>query len=109
MTKDPANMEPWELRKYDEARADENENLVAALLPVHGGGDPENMNAKRIAWGQSLAHHCHKLTGTDMEDAVSDAIAYLLHAAPTWGETAEDVIRRAVHHFNEETRSYAEV
>lgn len=91
------------LARHDSARIDDWEEAAAALTPVHGGKDPDDMNAQRIAWGQRLANECHAMTGTDHCDAVSDAIAYLLHAAPTWGESAEEVLRRAVGHFNAET------
>lgn len=73
------------------------------IMPRHGGQDPDDMNDKRIVWGLSLASYCSMLTGADPEDAVSDAIAYLLHAAPVRGEYAPDALRRAVAHFNAET------
>ncbi len=72
-------------------------------VPVHGGNDPEDMNAKRQVWGAALARRLMELTGSDPEDAVSDAICDLLHAAPTFGETAEQAVRRAIEHFNAET------
>jgi hypothetical protein len=76
---------------------------LAELTPIHGGKDPDDMNAKRMTWGQELAATVREMTGTEPEDAVSDAISYLLHAAPTWGETAEQALRRAIDHFNAET------
>jgi len=72
-------------------------------IPLHGGCDPDGCNTARIAYGRILAEHLSQLTGTDAEDAVSDAIAYLLHAAPAWGEDAEKALRRAVAHYNAET------
>jgi hypothetical protein len=77
--------------------------LPVTAAPIHGGEDPDGMNAQRIAWGIAIAGKCHELTGADPEDRVSDAIAYLLHAAPAFGETTHRALERAVFHFNAET------
>lgn len=80
-------------------------DLIDDLTPVHGGNDPENMNERREEWGLQLADFCsYELTGTDEEDAISDAISYLLHAARRRGLTAKEALRRAVRDFNIETR-----
>lgn len=103
---DIQKMTAAELRKHDEQTADMNEGLAALareLLPVDGGKDPDDMNDARLEWGQSLAEHLRDLTGADPEDAVSDAICDLLHAAKFYGETAEKALKRAVAHFNAET------
>lgn len=115
---DVSAMTPAELRKHDEAKADENEAKAAQFdakiddvrpntilpAPVDGGGDPEGINDKRRMWGHMLAEECKRLTGTHYEDAVSDAIGYLLHVAAEYsGETPARAIERAVLHFNDET------
>lgn len=106
--KDPSEMNAVELREYDEARADENEDLVEEMIeaPIDGGKDPERLNEQRKERGRSLAAHVMMLTGTDRQDAVSDAIGYLLHVAEEFGDHGEDAkiaVHRGIQHFNEET------
>lgn len=72
-------------------------------LPVHGGHDPDDMQGEREEWGHSLATHVSRLTGTDPEDAVADAISYLLHHAHATGQNPAYQLYRAVRAFNEET------
>lgn len=72
-------------------------------VPVHGGQDPDNMDEERIAWGLDLLGRCCKLTGTDTETAIRDAIAYLLHAAVEMGQDPAYELFCAVDHFNAET------
>ena len=94
-------------RDYEPFPADDAPALIEPInTPIarHGGGDPDKKNAERIAWGQALVECLGELTGVDPEDAVGDAIAYLLHAAPTWGETAQVALRRGVNGFNDDTR-----
>lgn len=105
-------MNAIEQRDYDEARFDkyiaaENEERAewaGKITPINGGADPDHMNGRRYIWGLHLAEKCMELTGTDSENAVSDAIGYLLHAAEHYGETPATAIERAVQHFNRETR-----
>lgn len=77
------------------------EEMIPA--PIDHGEDPEDMNEMRAVWGMALARTCHQMTGTDMDTAISDSISYLLHAAKTMGSTAEQEVRHAIRHFNEET------
>lgn len=76
-------------------------NTITA--PRNGGHDPDNMNAARAGWGLLLVAKIRSLTGTDQEDAVSDAIGDLLHAACAMGQDPAAQLERAVNHFNAET------
>ena len=75
----------------------------AIPIPKDGGHDVDDMNAKRKLWGIKLIAHLHELTGVDPEDAIGDAIAYLLHAAPVYGLTAEQALRIGSEGFNADT------
>lgn len=71
--------------------------------PIHGGKDPDGMNAKRTAWGAIIARTQRFHTCVDHEDAVCDAIANLLHHACAIGQDPADELARAVRNFNAET------
>lgn len=71
--------------------------------PIHGGKDPDEMNSQRTGWGLDLVATIQRLTGADQEDAVCDAIAYLLHAAQHLQQNPAHELIRAIHHFNAET------
>ena len=68
--------------------------------PIHGGKDPDDMNVQRLGWGLDLIDKIMALTGTDHDDAVSDAIAYLLHAACYLKQDPARELICAIHHFN---------
>ncbi len=88
---------------YDSDFKDEPPPTIAA--PINGKHDPEEMNGKRAGWGLALVTQVRLLTGTEQEDAVCDAIAYLLHAAAIMGDDPAEQLARAVQHYNQETGS----
>lgn len=71
--------------------------------PIHGGKDPDNMNLQRTGWGMDLVDKIVAMTGTDIDDAVCDAICNLLHAAQHLQQNPAHELIRAIHHFNAET------
>lgn len=79
------------------------DSMVSIPTPVHGGHDPDDMQSRREGWGAELAAHVASLTGTDPDDAVADAISYLLHHAHATGQGPATQLHRAVRAFNEET------
>ena len=77
--------------------------MTSIPTPVHGGNDPDWMNYQRVGWGRALSSTTQALTGTAIEDAVCDGIAYLLHFAHAMGQDPAEELARAVRHFNAET------
>jgi len=73
-------------------------------IPTHGGNDPDDMNDKRAQWGLNAINGIMRDTGTDREDALSDLLADLMHAAHHHGEDFAEELRRACFHFQDETR-----
>ena len=81
-----------------------NETGGIATIPTHGGNDPENMNDEREEWGADLLCRLEELTGTEPEDALSDALGYLMHVAHSRGQNFGKELNRACYHFTAETR-----
>ena len=71
--------------------------------PTDRGHDVDDMNGKRQLWGVKLVAYLHDLTGVDPDDAIPDAIAYLLHAAPLYGMTPEAALRSGSEGFTADT------
>ncbi len=73
--------------------------MTAQALPP----DPEGMNDNRAAWaGEALAVFM-LATGTDLEDAVSDLIADLMHWCDRHGIAFDEELARAATHYEAET------
>lgn len=101
-------MSPGDLAIYDEARADANEDVAAAMsviIPAHGGGDPENMNDDRAEWASIALGQFMITTGTDPEDALADLLCDLMHMAHRDGQDFATELSRAFGHFEAETMS----
>ncbi len=73
------------------------------LIPPHGGFDPDEMSEKRIGWGGNAIASIMRDTGTDIEDALSDLLADLMHWSHANGQDFADELRRAVSQFEQET------
>lgn len=73
------------------------------LIPPHGGFDPDEMSEKRIVWGGNAIASIMRDTGTDLEDALSDLLADLMHWSHANGQDFADELRRAVSQFEQET------
>ncbi|HEY9171364.1 MAG TPA: hypothetical protein VI136_03670 [Verrucomicrobiae bacterium] len=70
------------------------ENLSAEL---------EDMNASRVRWADIILEEFQSLTGSDLEDAVSDLLADLMHWCDQSGQNFEKELRRAQTHYTAET------
>lgn len=71
--------------------------------PKHGGFDPDDMSEKRIGWGGNAVAGIMRDTGTDIEDALSDLLADLMHWSHANGQDFAEELRRAVGQFSAET------
>ena len=67
--------------------------------------DPEEMNDKRADWAASAIDDFGQQTGTDLEDAVSDLLADLMHWCDRNGQDFEHELRRARQHYEAETEA----
>lgn len=71
--------------------------------------DPEQLNANRARWAAIVLAEFQRQTGSDPEDAVSDLLADLMHWCDRSGQEFNDELRRALHHYEEETIPYSEM
>jgi hypothetical protein len=63
----------------------------------------EDMNASRVRWADMLLEEFQSLTGSDLEDAVSDLLADLMHWCDQSGQNFEKELCRAQTHYKAET------
>ena len=77
--------------------------MTEISTPVHGGKDPDELNAMRVEWGKTLCRTTKAMTATDSEDVICDSICNLLHACPAMGQDPAAELEQAVRHFNAET------
>jgi hypothetical protein len=74
-------------------------NKIARVLPP----DPDQMNEKRALWAEAALLAFQSLTGTDMEDAVCDLTADLMHWCDRHGMDFDNELQRGHGHYVEET------
>lgn len=67
--------------------------------------DPEGRNASRARSAGVALEEFHHQTGADVEDAVSDLLANLMHWCDRAGQDFQQQLRRAEGHYAEETCS----
>jgi len=67
--------------------------------------DPEEMNDLRAQWAESALRDFRENTGTDLEDAVCDLLADLMHWCDRHGQDFEHELRRAQLHYEAETEA----
>lgn len=72
-------------------------------IPKHGGKDPDGMNDQRVTWGGEMIATIQEHTGTDLQDALADGLADLMHWSHANGYDFEAELRRACFHFEAET------
>jgi hypothetical protein len=65
--------------------------------------DPDELNADRARWAAAALAEFRRQTGADLEDAVSDLLADLMHWCDRHGQTFGDELRRARGHYEAET------
>ena len=70
--------------------------------------DPEKLNATRAVCASIALDEFRRQTGADMEDAVSDLLADLMHWCDRFGQTFHEELRRARNHYEEETAASSE-
>ena len=70
--------------------------------------DPDELNADRARWAAAALAEFRRQTGADLEDAVSDLLADLMHWCDRHGQTFGDELRRARGHYEEETTASLE-
>lgn len=68
-------------------------------LPLDG----ECLNTDRALWAAIALEAFRKETGADLDDAVSDLLADLMHWCDRFGRKFETELRRALSHYDEET------
>lgn len=67
--------------------------------------DPEDMNEERSRWAEAAILEFQQQTGTDLEDAVSDLLADLMHWCDRHGSDFDHELQRARYHYDEETEA----
>ena len=70
--------------------------------------DPERLNRNRARWAAAALAEFRRQTGADLEDAVSDLLADLMHWCDRLGQEFPQELRRARYHYEEETKASAE-
>lgn len=65
--------------------------------------DPDNQNQERAEWAQQTLAYFAKLTGSDMEDALSDLLCNIAHWCDENDYEFETELRRAARHYADET------
>ncbi len=65
--------------------------------------DPEERNESRARSAGAALEVFHQQTGADLEDAVSDLLANLMHWCDRAGQDFQDELCRAELHYSEET------
>ena len=71
--------------------------------------DPERLNRNRARWAAAALAEFRRQTGADLEDAVSDLLADLMHWCDRLGQEFPQELRRALHHYEEETGASLEM
>ena len=65
--------------------------------------DPDRLNAHRALWAAAALAQFRRQTGADLEDAVSDLLADLMHWCDRFGQELPAELRRACNHYAAET------
>jgi hypothetical protein len=65
--------------------------------------DPDNLNGDRACWAAAALGEFRLHTGTDVENAVSDLLADLMHWCCRSGQDFEAELQRAREHYDCET------
>ena len=65
--------------------------------------DPERLNSSPALWAAVALEEFRRQTGADLEDAVSDLLADLMHWCDRFGQEFQNEFRRAMNHYSEET------
>ncbi len=71
--------------------------------------DPDRLNADRALWAAAALAELRRQTGADLEDAVSDLLADLMHWCDRFGQEFPKELRRALNHYQEETDASLEM
>ena len=71
--------------------------------------DPDMLNPNRARWAAAALAEFRRQTGADLEDAVSDLLADLMHWCDRLGQEFPQELRRALHHYEEETGASLEM
>ena len=71
--------------------------------------DPDRLNAHRALWAAAALAELRRQTGADLEDAVSDLLADLMHWCDQFGQEFPKELRRALDHYEEETDASLEM
>lgn len=66
--------------------------------------DPEELNNERAQWADNAITTFQMFTRTDIQDAVSDLLADLMHWCDRHGFDFHKELGRAESHYDEETR-----
>ncbi|MCX6917631.1 MAG: hypothetical protein NT167_32120 [Verrucomicrobia bacterium] len=75
-------------------------SLTKALPP-----DPEKRNESRARSADTVLEMFQWQTGADIEDALSDLLANLMHWCDRFGQDFQKELHRAQNHYREETAS----
>ena len=75
--------------------------IRAELLPA----DPEGQNEERARWAEAALSEFRVQTGADIEDAVSDLLADLMHWCDRHEQDFDLELQRAQGHYEIETNS----
>jgi len=67
--------------------------------------DPEDQNEQRARWADAAVLEFRVQTGADIEDAVSDLLADLMHWCDRHEQDFDLELRRAQNHYEIETNS----
>jgi hypothetical protein len=70
--------------------------------------DPDRRNAHRALGAAAALAEFQRQTGADLEDAVSDLLADLMHWCDRFGQEFPKELRRALDHYEEETAARSE-
>ncbi len=65
--------------------------------------DPDQLNADYARWADAALAEFRRQTGADLEDAVSDLLADLMHWCDRFGHAFPEEFRRAMSHHAAET------
>jgi len=85
------------------ARTTDRRGPARALPP-----DPDELNVSRAQWAAAALEEFQRQTRADLEDAVSDLLADLMHWCDRSGQSFTDELRRALSHYDEETATDSE-
>lgn len=76
---------------------------MAERLPKQLPPDPEGQNDDRAEWADAAIAAFRAVTGTDLEDAVSDLIADLMHWCDRHDISFSEELYRGQYHYRCET------